>query len=62
MMKISEKEKKLMEKIKKAKQDLAKLQQKRKIEIGALAVKYGLDELANDRLETIFKKIAEDIA
>ena len=56
-----EKEKKLLEKIAKAKKDLAKIQQKRKMEIANLACKYGLDELTNKQLEQEFKRICESL-
>lgn len=55
---ISEKEKSLLEVIEKAKKDLARLQEKQKIEIGNLAYKFKLNELDTSILEKEFKEIA----
>jgi len=57
-----EKEKKLIEKIEKAKQELQKLQHKRKLEIGALAIKHKLDEIGLKKLDTAFAKLASDLS
>ncbi len=57
---LKEREAKLLGKIQKAKQELSRLQNKRKTEIGAMAVKYGLDELSNSKLEKAFKKLSEE--
>ncbi len=57
-----EKEKKLIEKIEKAKQELQKLQHKRKLEIGTLAVKHKLDELGLKKLDAAFAKLASDLS
>ena len=62
MRKISsiEKETKLKEKIEKAKTQLKKLKQKRKIEIGALAIKYGLDKLTDSQLAKAFARLKKE--
>lgn len=57
-----EKEKKLIEKIEKAKKDLLHLQKKRKEEIGHLAYKHGLDHLDNQTLEQAFANLAQEFA
>lgn len=59
---LKEKEAELIDKIHDAKQKLSKLQQKRKIEIGQLAMKYGLDQLDNAALEAHFKTVADGLA
>ena len=56
------KEQKLLEKIEQAKKDLLALQEKRKKEIGALAYKYGLDRLDNEKLSQVFASIARELA
>lgn len=63
MAKITHKEKEnqLIEKIAKAKKDLLRLQNKRKIEIGMLAVKNGLDGFSNSVLDAAFKKLAKEL-
>lgn len=58
-MSIKEAQLKLQEKIKKSQESLKKLSQKRKNEIGALAISFGLDDLDNAVLEKAFKEIAE---
>lgn len=55
-------EQKLLEKIDRAKKDLVALQERRKKEIGALAYKYGLDRIDNERLSQAFANIAQELA
>ena len=52
----------MLDKIEKAKADLVKLQKKQKLEIGALAYKYGLNEYGIEKLEPAFKKLSEELA
>ncbi len=63
---ISEKEKRLLEKIEKAKKDLAKLKQKRKERIGEFAMKAGLagvdDKTLQEHLARIAKELTRDPA
>jgi hypothetical protein len=56
-----EKEQKIIEKIEKAKKDLAKLQDKRKSEIAGLARKHGLDKFDNEHLDKAFAKLAKEL-
>ena len=56
-----EKELKLIEKIEKAKKDLERLKHKRKIELGILACKHGLDEISHKQLDKAFAKLAEEL-
>ena len=58
---VKEKENKLIEKIEKAKNDLAKLQSKRQLEIGKIAIKHGLDSIDNKILNNHFAKMAEEL-
>jgi len=58
-MNLKEIELKLLENIKKTQEKLKKLRQKRKLEIGELAIKYGLDDLTNEQLENHFKAISK---
>jgi hypothetical protein len=51
----------LMEKIEKAKDKLAKLQQKQKLEIGSLAYKHGLQQFETMQLDNAFAKIAKEL-
>ena len=62
MTKIStiEKELNLQEKIKKAKAQLKKLKLKRKLEIGDLAIKYGIDKLTEAQLATAFALLKQE--
>ena len=53
-----EKEKKLIEKIEKAKSQLARLQEKRRLEIAKIAYKHGLDQVDNKILDKAFKQVA----
>lgn len=46
--------------INKAREKLNKLKEKRKIEIGELAVKAGIDHLTDDALKAAFENIAKD--
>jgi len=57
-----EKEQKLLQKIEEAKKELQKLQQKRRLEIGQLACKHGLDQLDNQRLDELFGQLAQQHA
>jgi len=56
-----EKEKELLDKIEKAKLDLAKLQRKQKIEIGTLACKHGLNEFDTKTLNSAFEKLSGEL-
>lgn len=56
-----EKQKKLIEKIEKAKNDLNQLKNNRIIECGELLAKYGLDQLDNDVLDRSFQKLANEL-
>ena len=58
-MSLKDAEKKLLDQIKKSQEKLKKLRQKRKLEIGALAIKYNLDELDNSVLEKAFAELAK---
>ena len=51
----------LLQKIEKAKQDLNKLKEKRKMEIGELAVKAGLADVDNKRLTSAFEELAKKL-
>ena len=57
----NEKEKKLIYKIEKAKNYLEQLQTKRKLEIGKLAYKYGLESLSDDTLDKAFSQLSKDL-
>lgn len=57
-----EKEKRLKEKLEKVKQDLSRLQSRRKIQIGTLAFKYGLHQYSQNSLDKAFKKLARELA
>lgn len=57
-----EKERKLIEKIEQAKQELSRLQDKRKIEIGKLACKHGLDAFENSFLDKAFATLSKELA
>lgn len=57
-----EKEKILLSKIEKAKSDLVRLQHKRKLDIGKLACKHGLDAFADEILEQAFLKLSKELA
>lgn len=61
-MGVKEKENRLIEKIEKAKKDLQKLQEKRRIEIGRLACKYGLDGYENKLLGERFSDLAKELS
>lgn len=60
-MTTHEKEIALLEKIEKARKDLAKLKEKRKIEIGEMAIKSGLGEFDNETIESKFKQIVQEM-
>ena len=57
-----EKQKKLIEKIEKAKNDLNQLKNNRIIECGELLAKYGLEKFDNDILDRSFKNLAKELA
>ena len=59
---ISDKEKKLLEIISDAKNKLAALQEKQKIELGELAYKHGLNEFDLTVLDEEFKKLSVALA
>lgn len=56
-----DKEKALIEKLEKAKKDLAKLQNKRKMEIGQIAMKAGLSTIDDKTLAKAFSKLAKEL-
>ena len=58
-MNSKEAEKKLLDQIKKSQEKLKKLREKRKGEIGKLAIAHNIDHLDNATLEKAFKEIAE---
>ncbi len=60
-MTVSQMEVVLLDRIEKAKIKLDKLQQKHKIEIGALAYKHGLHQFDIKRLDTAFLKLAGEL-
>lgn len=57
---VSQMEAVLMDRIEKAKTKLEKLQQKHKLQIGALAYKHGLHQLDIKQLDSAFEKIASE--
>lgn len=59
---VSQMEAVLMDRIEKAKTKLEKLQQKHKLQIGALAYKHGLQQLDMTQLDLVFAKLASDEA
>jgi len=59
---LKEKEKKLIEKIKKAKEDLFRLQDKRRSEIGRLACQHGLDTYDDTILNQSFARLSKELA
>ena len=58
MVDLIAKERQLVERIEKAKADLAKLKKKRSIECGQLVVKYGLDQYPTELLDKEFESLA----
>ncbi len=56
---LREKENKLVEKIEKAKNELSRLQQKRRVELGKLAIKHGLDAYDNKIIDQHFAKLSQ---
>ena len=58
LLTAKEKEQKLLLKIEQAKKSLSKLQQQRKMEIGSLAFKHGLNGLHDHQLDQAFEKLA----
>ena len=59
---LKEKERILLEKLEKAKSDLKRLKNKRRAEIGELAMKAGLDSVDNDILLKRFNQLASELA
>ena len=57
-----EREQQLMAKIEQAKKQLEQIKTKRKLEIGALAYKYGLETLEDSILDKAFSKLAKEFA
>jgi hypothetical protein len=57
---VSQMEAALMDRIEKAKNELLKLQQKHKLEIGSLAYKHGLNLWDMARLEHAFAQLARE--
>lgn len=51
----------LMDKIEKAKEQLAKLQQKHKLELGNLAYRHGLQKFTIEQLNQAFATISKDL-
>jgi len=58
---LKEKETKLIEKIKKAKKDLSRLQGKRHSEIGKLACQHGLDTYDDTILNQSFARLSKEL-
>lgn len=56
------KEQKLIERIEKAKQELASFREQRKLEIGQLAYQCGIAEFNNEVLKTAFATLAQQHA
>ena len=56
---ISDKEKELLNRIEKAKEDLLKLQKKQKMELGGLAYKYNLQNIDKKILDNEFKELSK---
>ncbi len=61
-MSVKEKENKLIEKIEKAKKELSRLQDKRRVEIGKLACKHGLHGYDDALLDKHFANLADVLA
>ena len=59
---ISQMEAVLMDKIEKAKDQLAKLQQKHKLEIGNLAYQHNLQRFTIEQLNQAFSIVAKDLS
>lgn len=60
-MTVSQMEEVLLDRIEKAKIKLEKLQQKHKLEIGALAYKHGLHQFNIEQLDDAFAKISREV-
>ena len=58
---FSEKEKDLISRIDQAKKALLQLQEKRQRDIGALAIKHGLDRFDNKALERLFQTMKHQV-
>lgn len=56
-----EKEQALLDKIGKAKKSLNRLKDKRRKEIGVLAMKAGLSDIDDDKLLAAFQKLAKEL-
>ena len=59
---VSEKEIRLIQKIEKAQAELTKLQEKQKLEIGALAYKHGLNHYDTPTLEKAFSELSKELS
>ena len=59
---FTNKEAKLLNRITKARQQLKKLKQKQKLELGELAIKHGLDKYNLDILGDAFTRLAEELS
>ena len=59
---LKEKENKLLEKIEKAKNELSRLQEKKRTDIGKLACKHGLDAFDDAVLDKHFSNLAKELA
>jgi hypothetical protein len=58
---LADKESELLEKITKAKNDLAALQKKQKQTLGEMAIKHQLHKLPIEKLDSAFKKLKEEL-
>jgi len=58
---LKEREDKLLSRIEKAKKELVRLQDRRRAEIGKLAVKYGLDSYDDLVLDKSFAKLSKEL-
>jgi len=61
-MSLKEKEGKLLERIEKAKNELSRLQERRRSEMGKLACKHGLDAFEDVVLDKHFSRLAKEMA
>ncbi|HAT8326961.1 TPA: hypothetical protein GDD11_15190 [Legionella pneumophila] len=59
---VSQMEAVLLDRIKQAQIKLEKLQQKQKLELGALACKHGLHQFDIKRLDTAFLNLAKELS
>ncbi len=58
---LLDKEQELLGKIDKAKKDLANLHKKQKQSLGEMAIKHSLHKIPEERLETAFIKLKEEL-